>query len=93
MKFAQGHGNYAICKPIEDFLNKLIEKNFIILNNGDYEGEPGDVIPNKKSLYFRLRSPIRLENVDLIDDAYELAAFGKDTYMCECHYHLVKLVS
>ncbi len=48
--------------------------------------------PNDKSLYFVLRSPVKLATLDLFDAAYYLAHFGEDTFMGECHYHIVKLL-
>ena len=80
------------CEPITTFLKKLTTKGFVMLDNGNYVGEPG-TRPDPESLYFRLQSPINLEVLDVSDDAYYLAGFGKNTYMCECHYHMVKLVN
>ena len=80
------------CEPITTFIKKLIAKGFILLSNGDYIGEPF-TRPNDDSLFFRLESPMDLERIDLSDDSYYLANWGRNTYMCECHYHMVKLVS
>ncbi len=86
------HNPPLVCEPIATFLRKLTEKGFIVLDNGAYSAEP-TTKPDPDSLYFRLQSPKQLATFNLTDDACYLATFGLNTYMCECHYHLVKLVS
>ena len=61
-----------------------------MLNNGDYKVDHQR--PNNDSLYFRLQSPVKLDTLDLYEDTYYVAHLGNDDYMCECHYHMVKLV-
>lgn len=62
-----------------------------MLNNGDYKEEDYPM-PNPDSLFFRLQSPVELNTLDLSDDTYYVAHLGSDVFMCECHYHLVKLI-
>ena len=83
--------NRPVCEPVAFLIRRLLDRGFTILNNGDYQGED-PFRPNEKSLYFVLQSPVRLYTLDLNEDAYSLAHFGENAFMCECHYHMVKLV-
>lgn len=83
--------NRPVCQPIAFCIRKLLGRGFTILNNGDYKEDCQR--PNDESLYFRLQSPSTLDALDLNDDTYYLAQWGTNSYMCECHYHMVKLVS
>ena len=83
--------NQVLCKPINTFLNVLKEKGFVMVNNGNYEQEK-NTMPNPDSLYFRLRSPLNLGEIDLTEETYYLVTFRGNLYMCECHFNLVKLL-
>ena len=84
--------NRPVCQPMAFLIRRLLDRGFNMLNNGDYKEEDYPML-NPESLFFRLQSPVNLETLDLKDDAYYLAHFGGQThFMCECHYHLVKLV-
>ena len=80
-----------VCQPVTFLIRKVLERGFTMINNGDYQGED-PYRPNDKSLYFVLQSPVRIDTLDLTNDAYYLANFGKNAFMCECHYHMVKLL-
>ena len=79
-----------VCSPIVFALSRLLERGFVLLNQGDYQVDYPR--PNDESLYFRLQSPAQLETLDLTEATYNLAQWAPDNYMCECHYHMVKLV-
>lgn len=82
----------SICEIVATFVNTLKSKGFTIINDGNYDQEK-DKMPDPDSLYFRLRSPVNLGEIDLTDETYYLVTFSGNLYMCECHYHLVKLIS
>jgi hypothetical protein len=82
--------NRPVCQPIAFFVGRLLDRGFTMLNNGDYKVDY--LIPNDQGLFFRLKSPIKLDTLDLTDDRYYLADGGINSYMCECHFHMVKLV-
>ena len=82
--------NRPVCQPVAFLVRRVLDKGFTMLNNGDYKVDY--TIPNDQSLYFRLQSPVKLDTLDLTDDTYYLAQWGVDNYMCECHFHMVKLV-
>lgn len=92
--FSIGNGR-VVCSRTRTVVEKLLSKGFLMLNNGDYQDDnPEDAFrPDPDSLYFRLLSPTDLNTIDLAKDTYELASLGDNLYMCECHYHLVKIVT
>ena len=83
--------NRPICQPMAFLLRRLFDRGFTMLNNGDYK-EKDYSMPNPESLFFRLQSPVKLDTLDLDDDTYYVAHLGSDVFMCECHYHLAKLI-
>lgn len=89
-----GNGR-EVCLPIRKFIEILLSKGFLMLNNGDHVNKDPklDFLPDPKSLYFRLLGPVDFSPVDVDKDGYELAILGDNMYMCECHYHLVIIVS
>ena len=88
-------GNLPVCEIVATFIDSLIQRGFVILNNGDYEGLPDDEVrPIPDALFFRLQSPVKLETLDLTEYNHYMARIGSNnTYMCECHYHLIRLES
>ena len=82
--------NRPVCQPVTFLIKRLLERGFTVINNGDYQGED-PYRPSDKSLYFVLQSPVKLDTLELNNDAYYLAHFGENAFMCECHYHMVKL--
>ena len=82
--------NRSVCQPIAFLVGRLIDRGFTMLNNGDYKVDHQR--PNNESLYFRVQSPVKLDTLDLYEDTYYVAYLGDNDYMCECHYHMVKLV-
>lgn len=84
-----------VCKVVATFIESLVQRGFVILNKGDYEGLPDDdVYPIPDALFFRLQSPVELETLDLTEYNEYMARIGdNNTYMCECHYHLIRLES
>lgn len=82
--------NRPICQPVVFFIGRLLNRGFTILNYGDYKADY--LVPNDESLHFRLQSSVKLDTLDLYEDSYYVAHIENNDYMCECHYHLVKLI-
>lgn len=80
-----------ICEPIGVTMQRLTDIGFVLLNNGDDSSTLFfDVGP--KSLHFKFFGPIPLSEVESNYATYYLAPLSKDMFMCECHYHIIKLV-
>ena len=87
------YNGQIICEPIKMSIDRLTNIGFVLLNNGD---DPStlfyDVGP--KSLHFKLEGPTTSFNeLSLKDATYYLAPLGSNMFMCECDYHVVKLVA
>lgn len=86
------YNGQIICTPIKESIERLISLGFALLNNGD---DPStlffDVGP--KSLHFKLKGPVDLNEFAIANATYHLAPLGDNMFMCECDYHVVKLIT
>lgn len=81
------------CKTVNNFIERLVARGFTMLNEGNWNYEEENFpVPNADRLFYKLESPVDLDEIDLTDETYCLAHLGSNVWMCEWHYNLVKLV-
>lgn len=84
---------HASCGTVKSFIEKLEAKGFLLIYNGDEPGTPPELDFTPNSLHYVLQSPVPLHELNLDEEVYDLAPVGDHVYMCEWHYHFVKLIS
>ncbi len=74
--------NCAICEPISNFLNTLVQNDFVIL-----EKQVED--PHFHQLYFKLKGDLsKTKNINT-----DFLIHKDGIYLCECHWSRIELVN
>lgn len=83
---------HTACGTVKTFIENLENKGFLLIYNGDDPDAP-DLSPTPDSLHYTLQSPVPLNELNLEEDTYPLAPIATNLWMCEWHYHFVRLIS